>query len=794
MEAVLYHVITRTVVAFRLMWAAAAAAMAVTFAALGEGAPLALLGAACSIAWTVVIAATCRRRFPRCYAVIDIGVFVALLLSARWMLPLPLVGDGATWVFTGATVAALIAAWTLPWEAALGLGAALIGAYLGGLAIAGRDVWSRDYLLTAFLLTLQAVLGVVVLITIRQAAWRADRALAERVATEAAHALDLAREAERHRQENVLHDEVRRALWMLGHGFVGAAEEARRLCREALRHLDSLAQGRLAPQRVGPLVNRIERAVDEFIALGMSVHPWWTRVDDQRRRRASRGQAPAGRIPVAVLDAIVEVLREALANVCRHANTNSADVEVRIGSSQITIVITDTGTGIELSNALRGRAVPTSIEQRMTPVGGYARVERLSAGGTKVTAGWTGAQSMPAVADVTEAPLRAYGGGFVRMIAIIAAVFHGMALYHLMQLSYDYRRPWLTLVCWLIMLVAGAALGGGVGRQWMTSARARFAAFVVAVSAVVVVANCHPWGMLGMANWAVGVAGWILALLAAHRPIREAVAALVLVGVGNIMIILPHVYADPVRLVKLMGVLLGVALVQVGAVIAFAFVKRTAHGTATDVWHSSQLVVAQTRDDEAQATRSLRHAQVDRGIIDLIRGIAEERLDPHLPEVRRRCLAASDALRHRDLAPLADTAAKCNVDLNLSAVTALTRVPQRSRERMVGVLNDALRFARPGRAFVACHDGADLLAPSGTPESEPGDAPITVTLAVAVQPGRGGDLADELTAGAANDASSEVPPVMEQSVVVEVALSDDDDNEAGPAAATTAWIAVVYRP
>jgi hypothetical protein len=421
------------------------------------------------------------------------------------------------------------------------------------------------------------------------------------------------------------------------------------------------------------------------------------------------------------------------------------------------------------------------MAERMVRIHGQLRVERVSPQGTRVVAEWSGAVVGHASPDVSAAPLRAYGGGFLRMFVLVAAVFHATALYYTLHLPFDYRIPVLTLACWTVMLLAGLLLALGVRWRWMGPWPPRLAVAVTVGSAVTVAANCQPWGVLGPANWPIGDCGWILVLLAAYRPVWEAMTALAGVAVANIVIVGPLALSDPAKLAKLVGVLLGVGLLQLGAAVAFHFVNTATRTTAENVWRANELVSRQMHADEARATRGRRYEQIDRGVIDLLRDIADERLDPTRSDVRRRCLAASNALGRRVLGPLADEAARHDVEIDITAVDDLVRVPPDRRQLMIEALTAALPYARPGRALITAHEGSDLIA---TPSSTDRDA-FSLTLHLPIGLGNGSALVAAVRVAVPADIHD---------VKLDIALSDENDDEVNDAKATRVWIAVVYRP
>ena len=82
------------------------------------------------------------------------------------------------------------------------------------------------------------------------------------------------------------------------------------------------------------------------------------------------------------------IIQEALANIAKHAQATSADVEIReLEGDEIQIVVTDNGRGISDAD----RSKPTSLgliglEERLLTLGGSLQIATAPSGGTRLTA------------------------------------------------------------------------------------------------------------------------------------------------------------------------------------------------------------------------------------------------------------------------------------------------------------------------------------------------------------------------------------------------------------------------
>jgi signal transduction histidine kinase len=102
----------------------------------------------------------------------------------------------------------------------------------------------------------------------------------------------------------------------------------------------------------------------------------------------SLGFAPAlrlagpldARVPVRIADQMLAALREALANVAKHAQANRVDVAVEAGS-ELALTVRDDGVGLDETTRRSGLA---NITERAAEFGGAMRVAAAAGGGTEL--------------------------------------------------------------------------------------------------------------------------------------------------------------------------------------------------------------------------------------------------------------------------------------------------------------------------------------------------------------------------------------------------------------------------
>jgi len=205
-----------------------------------------------------------------------------------------------------------------------------------------------------------------------------------------ASALTLAEQAERRRLADVLHDGIQQLLFgaKLALGGVltadGRAEQARRVdAVEGVLDQAIAATRSLALELTPPVLDREDLGVAvEWLAHHMGEH-YGIEVEVQ---------APAGGVHVpsrALLVLLLQLLRELLFNVVKHAGVGHTQVRVEARAGQVLLRVSDEGRGFD-PEALVADGVPRgfglySVRERLELLGGGLRVESSPGAGTRVT-------------------------------------------------------------------------------------------------------------------------------------------------------------------------------------------------------------------------------------------------------------------------------------------------------------------------------------------------------------------------------------------------------------------------
>jgi signal transduction histidine kinase len=90
-------------------------------------------------------------------------------------------------------------------------------------------------------------------------------------------------------------------------------------------------------------------------------------------------------LPVLLEEALFRITQEALANVARHSQANTVDVQLTYGQEAVTLTIADNGKGFDTVATQAGIGL-LSMQERMKTLGGEGHIESTLGKGTRVTA------------------------------------------------------------------------------------------------------------------------------------------------------------------------------------------------------------------------------------------------------------------------------------------------------------------------------------------------------------------------------------------------------------------------
>jgi signal transduction histidine kinase len=389
--------------------------------------------AAAAVCCAAVIAYLWRRRPGWRMACADTGVQVVLALAAGPCVPPAMRGDTSNWLYIAMASQLLVPAWFAPTGVLAPLALASGMAYwAGAVMVPAGPVENSPAASGVMLLAVAAVAWAGLRLIYRRAA-AADIALARADRDSRAQYVALSRSTERREHERLLHDTVLNTLTALARPGGDSAQAVAR-CRTDVALMEYMLgeacdlDGAPARGPYGGLLVGIEAVTSEMRARGLTVHLDITsripaahpdviglahavQPDVASRAPALAGSAAQGgdplaadqvpAVPVPVAAAMVHAVREALANVARHAGTGEAWVAVWLDAppadEPVTgqrggaeVIVRDEGAGFDPGLVEPGRlGLRRSIIERVADWGGQASVTSAPGEGTVVSLRWT---------------------------------------------------------------------------------------------------------------------------------------------------------------------------------------------------------------------------------------------------------------------------------------------------------------------------------------------------------------------------------------------------------------------
>lgn len=345
-----------------------------------------LTAPALAVAWAVTVTAYLRRHWPSpLLACADSAFYVALALGAQTGVPSAVRDHAFSWLVISMSGQLIVPAWYAPGPLALPLALSLPLAYWGGAA--QQPVTDARTLVGSVILLLivglvhgggrRALYG-------RAVAADADLAGASQAAEQ--HYAILCRDIERREHERLLHDTVLNTLTAVARAGGGAGVVTR--CRQDVALVEAaLAAGDPAGASVRPpadLRGEVGAVVAGMRARGLVVH-------------LEAGDGEQAAVPVPVIGAMANAVREALSNVAEHAGTGEAWVSVCHTSPEdaadfpcrLWVVVRDQGAGFDPARVNEERlGLRRSIIERTAECGGQAAIRSAPGQGTEVSLTW----------------------------------------------------------------------------------------------------------------------------------------------------------------------------------------------------------------------------------------------------------------------------------------------------------------------------------------------------------------------------------------------------------------------
>jgi signal transduction histidine kinase len=328
------------------------------------------------IVWTLVFCLRMirhrdRERVEGIWLAADVTISCAVLLSQHWVIPLNGVPDGTGWM--NALVAMTVV--TYQWHTTPRIGAIaavlFVASYWIGVDTSIGGNGGGGWPAPAYWLFADALLSRGLYVMVRRGGRRADAYLAAGDRERAAAEVSQARRADEREHLATLHDTAAATLLMVGQGTVHQRSDW--LQRQARRDLEML-DPEVRAVRPQPVLDLATMLAETTAAGGVAVAypPLETLM-----------------LPSQPAIAIRDSVREALANVARHAAVSEADLSVEQEAGRLVVEVRDRGKGFDPSHVpLHRRGITESIVARMQRAGGHGTVVSSPGNGTVVRLEW----------------------------------------------------------------------------------------------------------------------------------------------------------------------------------------------------------------------------------------------------------------------------------------------------------------------------------------------------------------------------------------------------------------------
>jgi hypothetical protein len=235
----------------------------------------------------------------------------------------------------------------------------------------------------------------------------------------------------------------------------------------------------------------------------------------------------------------------------------------------------------------------------------------------------------------------------IGLVAIVGVWHLGMDTLYVLKGRPVYEPQAAAAGSWLALTVVLAAGSVLLLRSALDARTARSLAAAALVAGVVAASAYPAGGTIGEVSWAGNTVGWFGVLLLIERPLWELI---VLLG-ANMAVTVGFLAADGAFDRATVSQLLAMAYTTAGIQLTFAYLARRLNEGAREATEiaagQAEDLARATSDETVHAERRRRYEYLRLRVEPLLRGLAERRLDPEDPVVRRR--AAVEAARLRRL-------------------------------------------------------------------------------------------------------------------------------------------------
>ncbi|MFG3702856.1 sensor histidine kinase [Micromonospora sp. NPDC047620] len=277
-------------------------------------------------------------------------------------------GKPNQWALNALTTTSITLQWDWPPKVSLPVTAGLL---VVGFAMVGADEGSE----VGLRLLVECVMARLAFVLLQRSSRRVDVLRARRAALARAEAVAVARHSQEREFLALLHDTASATFLLVStHGRDTDPRQVAEYARHDLTVLTGATGGQASQDSPVDLNAALRSVVDRT---PLTVDVLWR-----------EGTV----VPASAALALVRAVREALANVERHAAVRDATLSIHVEKGRVVVTVDDAGVGFcpgEVPHSRRG--IRGSIVERMTAAGGNAVVTSRSGTGTSVRLMWPGA-------------------------------------------------------------------------------------------------------------------------------------------------------------------------------------------------------------------------------------------------------------------------------------------------------------------------------------------------------------------------------------------------------------------
>ncbi|WP_157239403.1 sensor histidine kinase [Catenuloplanes japonicus] len=584
---------------------------------------IAALVIAAFTAWSVLYAVLMVRTRSKALPVADVAAVCAICLTQIWTVT-PDPRAGATWVLIAINMVVITYPWQLGRPALAGATLTIIAVYYVGATIADPGGWLVDKTLGPWTAA-EAALSWGLYRFVRRGARTSDRIIARAAELRRAAEIAGARRAGEREYLAALHDTAAATLLMVGSGIVAGREPW--LSAQARRDLQEIHRSEDAAQGATDLIPLLREAAGH------------TQV------RVSWRTPEVLVLPSADAVSLSRGVREALTNVARHAGTDRAEIRVRADGALVTVEIADEGRGFQINSINPQRyGVTRSLIERMTRIGGRARIDSTPGHGTTVTL--TAGHDTPAEdSGDREVIATSFQRGLRWAVIVMSlAILTLLDLPRMLASRASYEQFWPQLVTWsglvaVVLVVAAATWRDRPLGRWRTP-------LIVLVFALAALAtwSVRPEYLLGPAHWSEGDAGWplVLLMMGARVPVFAVVLlAQYLMTFGQAAL----AWDAALSVAGAISATWAVLTYQLAIAMIAAVLRGMAASSARALHAAERERTAEAVDRHLHEDRTGRLAALAATAVPLLEGLASGGLDPGDESVRSACEAEAARMR-----------------------------------------------------------------------------------------------------------------------------------------------------